>query len=181
MSPKGISSKLAKYVFWAYLFHSDEKTHSPPWACIASLKPPIPANKSIKVNRGFSGLATIDEDKKQIQILAGGTDRDAVITLNNLDKTTAFSGVTSVTVTAEYVDYKGLSGIVNVPKTKFVKNLPVENGTLEISLENLLYTQCLRFTITPQDESVPITTLINFKFLHFTSAESPSAHPQTRY
>ena len=107
-------------------------------------------------NRGFSGLATIDEDKKQIQILAGGTDRDAVITLNNLDKTTAFSGVTSVTVTAEYVDYKGLSGIVNTPKTKFVKNLPIENGTLEISLENLLYTQCLRFTITPQDESAEL-------------------------
>lgn len=103
--------------------------------------------------RGFSGLAAIDEDKKQIQILAGGTDRDSVITLENLDKTTAFSGVISVTVTAEYVDYKGLSGIVNTPKTKFVKNLPVENGTLEISLENLLYTQCLRFTITPQDES----------------------------
>ena len=107
-------------------------------------------------NRGFSGLATIDEDKKQIQILAGGTDRDAVITLNNLDKTTAFSGVTSVTVTAEYVDYKGLSGIVNTPKTKFVKNLPIENGTLEISLENLLYTQCLRFTISPQDESAEL-------------------------
>ena len=107
-------------------------------------------------NRGFSGLATIDEYKKEIQILAGGTDRDAVITLNNLDKTTAFAGVTSVTVTAEYVDYKGLSGIVNAPKTKFVKNLPVENGTLEISLENLLYTQCLRFTITPQDESAEL-------------------------
>lgn len=107
-------------------------------------------------NRGFSGLAAIDEDKKQIQILAGGTDRDAVITLNNLDKTTAFADVTSVTVTAEYVDYKGLSGIVNAPKTKFVKNLPVENGTLEISLENLLYTQCLRFTITPQNESTAL-------------------------
>ena len=54
------------------------------------------------------------------------------------------------------MDFKGLSGIVNAPKTKFVKNLPVENGTLEISLENLLYTQCLRFTITPQDESAEL-------------------------
>lgn len=107
--------------------------------------------------KGFSGLATIDEDKKEIQILAGGTDRNSVITLNNLDKTTAFSGVSSVTVTAEYVDFKGLSGIVNEPKTKFVKNLPVENGTLVIELENLLYTQCLRFKITPQDASAALS------------------------
>lgn len=104
--------------------------------------------------KGFSGLATIDEEAQEIQILAGGTDRDSVITLENLDKTTAFSGVTSVTVTAEYVDYKGLSGVVNAPKTKFVKNLPVENGALTIELSNLLYTQCLHFTITPQNDAV---------------------------
>ena len=55
MSPKGISPKLARYVCCANLFHSEENTHFPPWACMAMRNPPVPAKRSMKVNCGFGG------------------------------------------------------------------------------------------------------------------------------
>ena len=54
------------------------------------------------------------------------------------------------------MDFKGLSGLSTLRKPNLIDIRIVENGTLEISLENLLYTQCLRFTITPQDESAEL-------------------------
>ena len=40
----------------ASLSNSDEKTHFPPTASNPNLIPPIPANKSIKVNFGSAGV-----------------------------------------------------------------------------------------------------------------------------
>lgn len=99
--------------------------------------------------KGFTGLATVDEDKQEIQILAGGSDRDSTITLKHLDETSAFKDVETVCVTAEYVDYKGLEGDVYAPKSAFVRYLPVKNGTVTIELDDILYTQCYHITITP--------------------------------
>lgn len=102
-------------------------------------------------NRGFSALATLDEDKKEIQILAGGTDRDSDIILQNLNEAQAFAGVETVCVTAEYVDYKGLGGAVNAPTEGFVRYLPVEDGEVTIELNDILDTQCWNITVTPTD------------------------------
>ncbi len=99
--------------------------------------------------KGFTGLASIDEEKEEIHILAGGSDRDSTITLNHLNQTEAFKDVEAVCVTAEYVDYKGLEGAVYAPKTSFERYLPVENGTVQIDLNDVLYTQCYNITVTP--------------------------------
>lgn len=99
--------------------------------------------------KGFTGLSTIDESKRQIQILAGGSNRDSDIVLENLDTTEAFKDAKSVCVTAEYVDYKGLSTPVYRPQDAFQRFLPVENGTVKIELNDILYTQCYRLTVTP--------------------------------
>ncbi len=99
--------------------------------------------------KGFTGLATVDEDKQEIQILAGGSDRNSTVTLNHLEQTTAFKDAETVCVTAEYVDYKGLEGAVYAPKSAFVRYLPVKNGTVTIELEDILYTQCYHITVTP--------------------------------
>lgn len=99
--------------------------------------------------KGFTGLSTIDEEKGEIQILAGGSNRDSTIVLENLDKTDSFKTAEKVYVTAEYVDYKGLSGEVSAPKIKFAKYYDVADGKVRIDLDDILYTQCYHFTVTP--------------------------------
>lgn len=101
--------------------------------------------------KGFTGLSTIDEEKGEIQILAGGSNRDSDIVLENLDATEAFKNAKSVWVTAEYVDYKGLGGSVARSKEAFRRILPVENGRVKIELNDILYTQCYRLTVMPMD------------------------------
>ncbi|MGN0561576.1 MAG: hypothetical protein ACI4K6_02120 [Candidatus Fimenecus sp.] len=99
--------------------------------------------------KGFTGLSTIDEEKGEIQILAGGSNRDSTIVLENLDKTDSFKTAEKVYVTAEYVDYKGLSGEVSAPKIKFAKYYDVADGKVRIDLDDILYTQCYHITVTP--------------------------------
>ena len=102
-------------------------------------------------NKGFSALATLDDDKQEIRILAGGTNRDSDIILQNLETSPSFINVETVCVTAEYVDYKGLGGAVNAPTEGFVRYLPVEDGEVTIELNDILYTQCWNITVTPTE------------------------------
>lgn len=101
--------------------------------------------------KGFTALATLDEEKGEMQLLAGGSDRDSDIVLQNLDKTETFSGVETVKVTAEYVDYKGLGGAVLEPTFGFETYLPVKDGEVQIEMNDILYTQCWHLTVTPTD------------------------------
>lgn len=113
----------------------------------------IRKSKELKY-KGFTGLATIDEEQNKIQILAGGSNRDSKITLKSLDKTESFKDADKVYVTAEFVDYKGLSGEVFAPKIKFAKYYDVIDGTVTIDLEDILYTQCYHITVTPYFDSM---------------------------
>ena len=101
--------------------------------------------------KGFTALAALDEEKGEMQLLAGGSDRDSDIVLQNLDKTETFSGVETVKVTAEYVDYKGLGGAVLEPTFGFETYLPVKDGEVQIEMNDILYTQCWHLTVTPTD------------------------------
>ena len=101
--------------------------------------------------KGFTALATLDEDNGEMQLLAGGSDRDSDIFLQNLDKTETFAGVETVKVTAEYVDYKGLGGAVLEPTFGFETYLPVKDGEVQIEMNDILYTQCWHLTVTPTD------------------------------
>ena len=108
-------------------------------------------SKTLK-SKGFTGLATIDEENGKIQLLAGGSNRDSIIQLENLDTIEAFKEAKSVFVTAEYVDFKGLSGSVFEPKTKFAKHFDIQNGSVTIDLNDILYTQCYNLTVIPVSE-----------------------------
>ncbi len=101
--------------------------------------------------KGFTALAALDEEKGEMQLLAGGSDRDSDIVLQNLDKTETFSEVETVKVTAEYVDYKGLGGAVLEPTFGFETYLPVKDGEVQIEMNDILYTQCWHLTVTPTD------------------------------
>ena len=50
ISPKGLLPKLASYMAWHGLSHSEVKTHSPPARSKAIRMPPIPANRSMNLN-----------------------------------------------------------------------------------------------------------------------------------
>lgn len=103
--------------------------------------------------KGFTGLATIDEEQRKIQILAGGSSRNSTIILENLDKTESFKDEDKVYVTTEYVDYKGLSGAVWAPKIKFSKYYDVKDNRVSIDLDDILYTQCYHITVIPYSDS----------------------------
>lgn len=109
-------------------------------------------SKSLKYS-GFTGLAAIDEENGEIQILAGGSNRNSDIVLENLGTTDTFKNAASVCVTAEYVDYKGLSGAVYTPKTAFTRIYPVTDGKVTIALDDILYTQCYHITVTPLEST----------------------------
>lgn len=106
--------------------------------------------------KGFTGLATVDEDQNEIQILAGGSNRNSTIVLENLDQTESFKDAEKVFVTAEYVDYKGLSGAVYAPKIKFAKFIEVRDNKVTIDLDDILYTQCFNITVTPYSNGMSV-------------------------
>ncbi len=101
-------------------------------------------------SKGFTALTTIDEEESCIHMIAGGSNRDSTIRLRNLDKTESFRDAKRLYVTAEYVDYKGLGGVVTAPKTKFMQYVDVKNGSAEIELNDILYSQCFDITIRPE-------------------------------
>lgn len=98
---------------------------------------------------GFTALATLDEENKKIQMIAGGSDRDSTIVLNNLHDSEAFADTEVVCVTVEHVDFKGLGGAVLAPKADFTRLFPVDDSSVTIDLDDTLYTQCYRITVTP--------------------------------
>lgn len=105
-------------------------------------------------SKGFDGIATIDEDNGKIQLLVGGTDRDAEIELKNLDKTKSYDGQwKNVNVKIESVDFKGLSGAVTHSDIKDYYKDSVSRGKLKIDLKDILYSQAYLITITPADET----------------------------
>lgn len=104
-------------------------------------------------SKGFTALTTIDEEASCIHMIAGGSNRNSTIRLQNLDKTESFRDAKRLYVTAEYVDYKGLGGVVTAPKTKFMQYVDVKNGSAEIELNDILYSQCFDITIRPETGS----------------------------
>lgn len=106
-------------------------------------------SKELK-SKGFTALTTIDEEASCIHMIAGGSNRNSTIRLRNLDKTESFRDAKRLYVTAEYVDYKGLGGVVTAPKTKFTQYVDVKNGNAEIKLNDILYSQCFNITIRPE-------------------------------
>lgn len=104
-------------------------------------------------SKGFTALTTIDEETSCIHMIAGGSNRNSTIRLRNLDKTESFRDAKRLYVTAEYVDYKGLGGVVTAPKTKFMQYVDVKNGSAEIELNDILYSQCFDITIRPETGS----------------------------
>lgn len=84
------------------------------------------------MNKGFIALASYDETEEKFYILAGGSEADSNIKIENLDDT--FSDGDRHTVKISYVDYKGLGGAVNSPTLCEVQNITVRGDSISFTL-----------------------------------------------
>lgn len=94
----------------------------------------------------FNGMASVNEAKDEITILAGGCDYTGQLLIKNLDKTALGK---NVRVKIEAVYYEGLSGIVNSPYTVAEYSDTVTCNNLKIKLENPDPTAVYRITVIP--------------------------------
>ena len=104
--------------------------------------------KSFHYN-GFTGIASLTEDKEEIDIICGGCDYDGNIQLKNLDETNLGG---KVNVKIECVYFEGLSGIVNKPYLVREYTDRVSFDRLKIKLENVDPTAVYHVVITPFEE-----------------------------
>lgn len=85
------------------------------------------------MNKGFIALASFDETEEKFYVLAGGSEKNSKVKIENID-TGAFMNGDRVTVKINYVDYKGLGGAVNAPVECAVINTTVKNNSISFTL-----------------------------------------------
>lgn len=98
------------------------------------------------------GCATEDVDKQAVTVLAGGVDGNAQILLKNLSDSEIFADSSVVNVKVEAVYYSGFHGTVYEPDTVFEGNFTVNNGTVSISLNDMLFSTAYKIVVTPTDD-----------------------------
>ncbi len=84
------------------------------------------------MNKGFIALAAFDETEEKFYVLAGGSEKDSKLVIENLGA--AFLDGDSFNVKISCVDYKGLGGAVNAPELCEMKNITVRNGRLSFTI-----------------------------------------------
>ena len=99
--------------------------------------------------KGFNGIASMTDEKNQIEIICGGCDYTSGIALKNLNKTNL---VKKVNVKIESVYFEGLSGIVNSPVTVCEYTADVIFGKLRIDIENPDPTAVYHVVITESED-----------------------------
>lgn len=100
---------------------------------------------------GFTGIASLTEDKDEISIICGGCDYASNISLKNLDKTNLGK---KMNVKIECVYFEGLSGIVTKPYLVKEYTDSAVLGRLKIELEEIDPTAVYHITVTEADGEI---------------------------
>lgn len=108
---------------------------------------------------GLYGLASIQDDKRQVSIAFGGTKGESRIVFRNVnghaDSPAFLADSDQVRVTVWYAGYTGLTGYLVEPTQIIDRNYPVVNGTVTVSLDLDDYTAAYFAVITPAADSTP--------------------------
>jgi len=116
-------------------------------------------NENDPVGPGLYGLASIQDDKRQVSIVFGGTKGDSTIVLNHVndhvDSPAFLAGVEQVHVTVWRAGFTGLTGFLVEPTQILDRNYPVENGSVSIDMKLDDYTAAYFAVITPAVDNVP--------------------------
>ncbi len=121
--------------YWVYNFYAEMKgkeLETEEWDMMHSNIGNWLKGKYPLMNKGFIALSSYDEAEEKFYVLAGGSDKDSKIIIDNLDG--AFTNGDKFTVKTSYVDYKGLGGAVNSPVLAEMKNVTVRNGKLSFTV-----------------------------------------------
>jgi len=106
---------------------------------------------------GLYGVSTIDNKAKKATTLfgLGSEDGDANVVLSGLDKTELFEGAKKVHVRIDAAYFKGFNS-ASEPEMVLEGAFALENGNLNISLNDVLRSTGYRLTVTPAkaDEEV---------------------------
>ena len=95
------------------------------------------------------GVASVDDNKKIANVIFGGSDGTAEISLKNLGNTEAFEGADKVTVTLEATGYTGINGASEEPYLVKKEIVPIdENGNATVTVENMFAATAYNITIT---------------------------------
>lgn len=121
--------------YWVYNFYAKMKgkeLDTEEWDLFHSNIGNYLKGKYPLMNKGFIALASYDKNEEKFYILAGGSETDSRIKIENLDDT--FRNGDELTVKISSVDYKGLGGAVNSPVLCEVKNVTVKGNSLKLTL-----------------------------------------------
>ncbi len=138
--------------YWVYNFYAKmegEELASTEWDMLHSNIGNWLKGKYPLMNKGFIALASFDENEEKFYILAGGSDKDSKIKIENLDET--FQNGDKLTVNISYVDFKGLGGVVNSPVTAEIKNVTVKGNSLSFTVPCERESQAFFIEITKGD------------------------------
>ncbi len=102
------------------------------------------------MNKGFIALSSYSEEEEKFYILAGGSETDSKIKIENLEGS-AYKNGDKVTVKISYVDYKGLGGVVISPTLAEIKNVTVRGNALEFTVPCERESQAFFIEITKGD------------------------------
>lgn len=107
---------------------------------------------------GLYGCATIDNDKRSATVLAGGVDGNAQIILENLTSTETFKDAKNVHIKVEASYFNGFHGSVYEPETVYEGVFKIENGSVTVSLTDMLFSTAYHITVseTTEEESDPV-------------------------
>ena len=99
--------------------------------------------------KGFNGIASLTEDKEQIEVICGGCDYTSGVSFRNLNKTNLGN---KVNVKIECVYFEGISGIVNSPITVCEYTANPIFGRLRVDIDNPDPTAVYHIVITDAED-----------------------------
>ena len=99
----------------------------------------------------YKGIASLNEEKDEIRIIAAGSDNKRAVKIKNLDATSLSS---RVNVKVECVYYQGLTGVVSSPIVLMQYNAPVTCGSLNINIPGTDTDAVYFITVSEADEEL---------------------------
>ncbi len=99
---------------------------------------------------GYKGIASLNENKDEIDIIVAGSDNKRAVKITNLDDTNIGC---KVNVKIECVYYKGLTGIVSSPIVLRQYNANASFGNVNINIPGTDTDAVYFITVTPADEN----------------------------
>lgn len=134
--------------WWLYKWYADMIGGD-----MAKVSVVTPRSETDAFGPGLYGLTSIQDERKQVGIVFGGTKGSGSIVFDNVtghaDSPNFLAGAEQVHVTVWHAGYTGLTGFLVEPTQIIDRNYPVKNGTVTLDVELDDYTSAYYAVLTP--------------------------------